>query len=104
MAPEKGLRTVLVATRLARRLSWPDADVATVFWVGALRFVGCLGFAHEAARLGAGDDNGVREAMSFVNSDRPVDTIQRVVKGFGSGAPVLERAAGVARFLFDPSL
>ncbi len=48
LAVEKTLRTVLVATRLARVVAG-DRDATAVYWVSALRAVGCLGFAPEQA-------------------------------------------------------
>jgi hypothetical protein len=47
------------------------ADAAAVFWVTALRNVGCTAFAPEEVR--------------------PVDLIRRVAGGFGPEAPVVER-------------
>src|SRR5688572_11147697 len=79
-ASEKGLRTVLVATRLARLT---NQDPATIFWVSALRFVGCTAFSPELAGFAAGDDNSVRKTMPFVDFDHPADTVRRVVQGFG---------------------
>lgn len=43
LAVEKSLRTVLVASRLARLIAG-DRDAAAVYWVSVLRSVGCLGF------------------------------------------------------------
>ncbi len=98
---EKGLRTVLVATRLARQLGLESEQQGTVFWVSALRFVGCTGFAPEEAALAAGDDNSMRQTLVFADFDQPLDVVGRVLRGFAPEAPPLERAAGIARFLLD---
>jgi HD-GYP domain-containing protein (c-di-GMP phosphodiesterase class II) len=95
---EKGLRTVIAATRLADRVGAPRADV---FWVSALRFVGCTAFAPEAARFSAGNDNGMRRTMVYVDFDKPFDALKRIVTGLGAGATLRERATGVARFVLD---
>ncbi len=81
LAAEKGLRTVLVATRLARLVGLTSEEESTVFWVGALRLVGCLGFAPEETVFAAGDDNSMRKTLVFADFDRPLDVIRRVVRG-----------------------
>lgn len=101
LAMEKGLRTVLVATRLARLLGLSLEDEGTVFWVTALRFVGCTAFAPEEAGFAAGDDNSMRQTMVFVDFDQPLDALRRVIRGFGPEAPPLRRGAGIARFVLD---
>jgi HD-GYP domain-containing protein (c-di-GMP phosphodiesterase class II) len=77
------------------------ADEAAVFWVSSLRYVGCTGFAPEAAVYGAGDDNSVRHTLAFADFDRPVELVRRVVGGFAPDAPALARAAGIARLALD---
>jgi HD-GYP domain-containing protein (c-di-GMP phosphodiesterase class II) len=98
---EKGLRTVLVATRLARLMGVSPDEEATVYWLCALRFVGCLGFAHEGAELAAGDDNSLRQTLVYVDFDRPLDAVKRVLRGVAPEAPPLARASGIARFFLD---
>jgi HD-GYP domain-containing protein (c-di-GMP phosphodiesterase class II) len=101
---EKGLRTVVVATRLGRQHGIGSEDASTLFWVSALRFVGCTAFAPEEAVFAGGDDNSMRRTMVYVDPDQPADAIRRVVRGFGPEAPPLERGAGIARFLLDRSV
>src|SRR5688500_14716487 len=76
---EKGLRPVLVATGLARRVGCTSEEQGSVFWVGALRLVGCLGFAPEVGAFAAGDDNSMRRTLVFADFDRPIDLARRVV-------------------------
>ncbi len=102
LALEKGLRTVLVSTRLARLVGLGTEQVADVFWVSALRLVGCLGFAHEAGMFAAGDDNSMRQTLVFADFDQPLDLVRRVVRGLAPEAPPLKRVAGIARFALDP--
>ena len=64
---QKSLRTVLVATRLARHLGLTDEEQSAVFWVGALRLVGCLGFASEESAYAAGDDNSMRKTLVYAD-------------------------------------
>jgi len=98
LAAEKSLRTVLLATRLAQRVGATADDEATVFWVTALRFVGCTGFSHESAPFGAGDDNSIRNTLAYADFDRPLELIPRIVRGFGPDARVDAKAKGLARF------
>jgi HD-GYP domain-containing protein (c-di-GMP phosphodiesterase class II)/DNA-binding CsgD family transcriptional regulator len=104
LATEKGLRTVLVATRLHRLLRGDADRDPTVFWVSALRFVGCTAFAPEEAAFAAGDDNSVRSTLVFADFNQPLDVVRRVVRGFAPDASSAARTAGVARFLFNPDL
>ena len=101
LAMEKGLRTVIVATRLGRLLGIGSSEESDVFWASVLRFVGCTAFAPEETAFAAGDDNSMRRTMVYVDFDRPVDAIRRVARGFGPEASLLERGAGIARFLLD---
>ena len=104
LAMEKGLRTVLVAMRLARLAGVAREDDATIFWVTLLRFVGCTGFAPEEAAFAAGDDNSLRKTMVLVDFDQPLDALRRVVRGFAPEAPPIERGVGIVRFLLDRSI
>ncbi len=96
LAMEKGLRTVLVAMRLARRLGASAEEQHAVFWVTALRFVGCTAFAPEEAAIAAGDDNSMRKTMVFVDFDQRLDALGRVVRGFAPEASVRARGRGGA--------
>src|SRR5258706_11537045 len=81
LAVEKGLRTVLVAMRLARLLAG-EREATSVYWVSVLRFVGCLGFAPEEAAFAAGDDNAMRQSMAFADHSRPLDMIKHAAWGY----------------------
>jgi HD-GYP domain-containing protein (c-di-GMP phosphodiesterase class II) len=101
---EKGLRTVLVAMRLAQRLGVTAEQRQAVFWVTALRFVGCTAFAPEEADIAAGDDNSMRKTMVYVDFDQRLDTLGRVVRGLAPEASLRQRGAGVARLLLDRNI
>jgi HD-GYP domain-containing protein (c-di-GMP phosphodiesterase class II) len=92
---EKSLRTVLVATRLARAVGLEGDDV---FWVAALRLAGCLGFASEEAVYAAGDDNSLRRTLVRADFARPLDVARGLLRGVAPDAPPLARAAALARF------
>lgn len=97
LAVEKSLRTVLVASRLARLLAG-DRDGAAVYWVSVLRSVGCLGFSPEQAGFSAGGDNGLRRSMAFADFTRPLDTLKHAAQGFPADASLFDRARGLAQF------
>lgn len=102
--PEMALRCTLLATRLARARGEPEATLRDVYWSGVLRFTGCSGFAVEEAPLAAGNDNGLREVFMRTDLGKPSHMIGAVIRDLGKGAPLVERARSVARFLSSPSL
>jgi HD-GYP domain-containing protein (c-di-GMP phosphodiesterase class II) len=97
---EHGLRTAILATRLARDEPTPVRQ--DVFWTGLLRYLGCNGFAVEEAGYASGDDIGLR--ASFVRADlgQPSEFLGAVLRDVGRGAPPLQRAQGVLRLLASP--
>ncbi len=102
-AEEKGLRTTVLAVRLARACGLGDEKVREVFWAAALRFVGCSAFAHETAKeVAAGDDNGFRGALQFAIGGEPLDFLRGLAGGFAPDAAKLSKVAAVARLLTDP--
>jgi hypothetical protein len=100
---EKGLRTALVASRLAKVVGASSDELGHVFWASALRFVGCVGYAHESGAFAAADDNSMRQTLVYADFDRPLDAMKRVVQGFAPEAPVVERALGITRFILSPN-
>jgi hypothetical protein len=56
---EHVLRSCLLAVRLARRAGLPDDELAEVFSLAQLRYVGCTGHAHEVSQL-VGDEISAR--------------------------------------------
>ena len=61
---ETTLRTCVVATQIARGLG---LDATEVRRVALLRHLGCTAYAHEAARLAAGNDQDVLLAFAGVD-------------------------------------
>jgi HD-GYP domain-containing protein (c-di-GMP phosphodiesterase class II) len=100
-APEKGLRTTILAVRLARACGLNDGKVREVFWAAALRFVGCTAFAHETAKVAAGDDNGLRGTLIYAVGGEPIDFLRRLAAGFAPDASLVTKAKAVARLLSD---
>src|SRR5690349_999967 len=94
------MRTVVLAVGLGRHHGLGADVLRDVYYTSLLRYLGCTGFSHEEAhRFGAGDDIQTRTVMSMADAAAPVDTIRAVVRGIGTGAPVLSRARAVGRIL-----
>src|ERR1700733_5125884 len=62
---EHGLRTALLATRMARVLGLPEDDQVTVFYTGLLHFAGCTAESEIDARF-FGDELTERPRMAAV--------------------------------------
>src|SRR5215470_4109838 len=61
---EQALRTCLIAIELAGRLGLAADEIAEVFYLALLRFLGCTADAHELAELVGGDDIAARGASA----------------------------------------
>ncbi|MFO0625833.1 MAG: LuxR C-terminal-related transcriptional regulator [Polyangiales bacterium] len=100
--PGKAQRTAVIAVAVARRAGFDDDRVRDAFLLSLLRYLGCVGFAHEEAHTyGAGDDRAVRNVMSMADVADPVRTVGAIVRGVGAGARWRDRAVAVARLLGD---
>jgi hypothetical protein len=100
--PEKALRTAILAVELGRRHGVAEPDLRDAFYVCLLRYLGCVGFAHEEAHVyGSGDDIATRYVMGMADLADPVGTARRVLRGVGKGGSVRTRIAAVGRLLGD---
>jgi HD-GYP domain-containing protein (c-di-GMP phosphodiesterase class II) len=104
LALETALRTSLLAVQLGRELNLRGQALADVYYTGLLRFIGCTAFAHETAKYGAGDDQGLLRTLTPVDTGRPIGVVGRIIGGAGQGAPPLRRAGAVLRLLLDPKM
>ena len=97
---DHGLRTALLATRLAA--DQPNALRSEVFWTGVLRYLGCSGFAVEEASYAAGDDIGLRAGFMRIDLGKPAQFVGAVLRDVGRGAPLVQRVRGVGQLLSSP--
>jgi putative nucleotidyltransferase with HDIG domain len=67
MPLQSGIRTCLLATRLARRAGGDPRAVGDVHFAALLRFVGCTAYSTEAAALFDGDDNRLHALFAPVD-------------------------------------
>jgi HD-GYP domain-containing protein (c-di-GMP phosphodiesterase class II) len=96
----QGVRTGVVAGKLAARLQLPDADRETVFWVSLLRFVGCTATASEMAAA-LGDELAVGAAFAAADARDLRDVLRGALAAVGPRPDrllsFLIRAPGVVR-------
>jgi response regulator RpfG family c-di-GMP phosphodiesterase/DNA-binding CsgD family transcriptional regulator len=98
---EHGLRTCLVAMRLAEALG-VDSDVGrATYYATLLRFLGCTADAHLAAEAG-GDEIRLFAAAAPVTMGSPRVEMARILRLVGGGKPVPERLRLLAGMLADP--
>jgi HD-GYP domain-containing protein (c-di-GMP phosphodiesterase class II)/DNA-binding CsgD family transcriptional regulator len=100
--PEKALRTAILAVELGRRHGVSEPELRDSYYVNLLRYLGCVGFAHEEAHVyGAGDDIATRYLMGMADAADPVGTARRIIGRLGAGGPIGQRVRAVARILGD---
>src|SRR5581483_4674319 len=97
---ESALRIGLLATEIGRELGLRGAALADVYYAGLLRFIGCSGYAHETAQLGAGDDLRLLRALTPADAANPASVIGRAVRHSGGLGGRARVAAGL---LADPN-
>ncbi|HEY1622799.1 MAG TPA: HD domain-containing phosphohydrolase [Streptosporangiaceae bacterium] len=96
---EHGLRTAIIALRLARDVGLSEDDQVTVYYTGLLHFAGCTAESEIDARF-FGDELAARARMlpaQFGSRLALMTTMMRVVH---SGSTPLARAAVMARSAF----
>ena len=100
--PEKALRTAILAVEIGRRHGIAETDLRDAYYVNLLRYLGCVGFAHEEAHIyGAGDDIGTRYVMGMADAGDMFGTARRIVGRIGAGGSIGDRVRAVARLLGD---
>jgi HD-GYP domain-containing protein (c-di-GMP phosphodiesterase class II)/DNA-binding CsgD family transcriptional regulator len=96
-APEKAIRSCLLATGLARGLDLAEEDVRDVYLTTLLRHLGCTATAHEEAYLFGGDELQSRPAAERTDFDNARELL-RLTLGTGRGSG-LNRPRYLARTL-----
>src|ERR1700749_4377731 len=96
---EHGLRTAMLALRLARALELPEDDQVTVFYTGLLHFAGCTAESEIDARF-FGDEMAARPRMLTVAPGSRLELIATAMRTAHRGSAPLARAAMMARAAF----
>ena len=100
---ETAVRVCVVATRLGRAAGLPAEVLGHVYYTALLRFIGCTAFAHETARLGAGDDLRLLGALAVADSASAADVLRRARRAQPTEAPLSSKIASLARLASDPA-
>ncbi len=96
---EHGLRTAVLAVRLAQAMGLPEDDQVTVFYVGLLHFAGCTAESEIDARF-FGDEMAARPQMMAVAFGSRPDLLSTAMQVVHPGRARLARAAVMARSAF----
>ncbi|MFD4420909.1 HD domain-containing phosphohydrolase [Agromyces sp. NPDC058484] len=83
LAADTSLRSSVLSARLARSVGGSESEAGAAFWTALLQHVGCVGYAHESARL-FGDELAVNVAIGRTDPTSSRD-------GLGTFLPTLTR-------------
>lgn len=90
LPPGASLRASALAAVLSRSLDLAEDDVRAALYVGLLRHVGCVGYAHETARM-FGDEFILNVAAERSNLADPRDVAATLVPALTRGRPPVDR-------------
>jgi HD-GYP domain-containing protein (c-di-GMP phosphodiesterase class II)/DNA-binding CsgD family transcriptional regulator len=96
---EHGLRTAVLAVRIARALGLPEDDQVTAFYTGLLHFAGCTAESEIDARF-FGDELSARPRMMAAAFGTRMDLIATATRVAHPERARLARAAAMARSAF----
>jgi HD-GYP domain-containing protein (c-di-GMP phosphodiesterase class II)/DNA-binding CsgD family transcriptional regulator len=96
---EHAQRTCLLSLRLGEALGLGREDLAHVYYVALLRFLGCTADAHETAAAVGGDEIAFRANAAPALGGSPLEFMGRAITGLGRGHGVVGRARAVGGFL-----
>jgi DNA-binding CsgD family transcriptional regulator len=82
-------RSCVLATRLARSLDLPPGEVRAAFYTALLHHVGCVGYAHETARL-FGDEHAVNAAAGRTDAASGRDVLATFIPALTRGRSPLD--------------
>lgn len=92
------LRSCLIAVRLAQALNMDAGQLATVYWVALLRYVGCTGHAHEVAAA-FGDDIEMRSRSVVKDLSDPRELLPEILRNAGRDGNAPQRLRAVLAML-----
>jgi HD-GYP domain-containing protein (c-di-GMP phosphodiesterase class II) len=98
---EHALRTCLLSLELARRSGVAADQLADVYYVALLRFVGCTADAAETAAMTGGDDIAFLGTMAPGFMGSPPEQLRAMVRATGAGLPLPRRVGKLAAALTD---
>src|SRR5215813_5591827 len=95
---EHGLRTAVIAVRLAERLELDESERAAVYYVSLLRFAGCTAESHLDAQM-FGDEIAARTELTRMMFASPGALLVTALRNVRPDEPVLRRGAAAAKAL-----
>src|SRR6266849_4617193 len=96
---EHGLRTAMLALRMAQAIGLPEDDQVTVFYTGVLHFAGCTAESEIDARF-FGDELAARPRMMAAAFGSRLELVSTATRVAHPGSAPLARAAVMARSAF----
>lgn len=99
---EHALRTCLLSLELARRSGVAADQLADVYYVALLRFVGCTADAADTAAGVGGDDIAFLATMAPAWMGSSGEQLRALVRATGAGLPLPRRVGTLAAMLTDP--
>ena len=96
---EHGLRTAMLALRIAQAMGLSDDDQGTVFYTGVLHFAGCTAESEIDARF-FGDELAARPQMMAVAFGSRLDLVTTAMRVAHPGSTRRARAAAMASSVF----
>lgn len=97
LPPDDAVRSCVVATALARKLGLDEREVSDVFYDALLEHIGCMGYAHETARVW-GDDLAANRAAQRTNFADPKELFTAYLPTLLQDVDGPERVRVAARF------
>jgi HD-GYP domain-containing protein (c-di-GMP phosphodiesterase class II) len=95
---EHGLRTAIIAVRLAGRLGLDESERISVYYVSLLRFAGCTAEAHLDAEI-FGDEIAARTELTRTMFASRGELLLTAVRNVHRDEPFLRRGAAAAKAL-----
>ncbi len=92
------LRTTLLAVELGSSLGVSDRELADIYYVALLRFIGCTADAHDFAEW-FGDEIATRRRLAIVDLERPSEAMGFMIRHLGQSKSPLGRARMVVAVL-----
>jgi HD-GYP domain-containing protein (c-di-GMP phosphodiesterase class II) len=96
---EHGLRTAMLAVRMAQAMGLSDDDQVTVFYTGVLHFAGCTAESEIDARF-FGDELSARPQMMAVAFATRLDLVATAMRVAHPGSAGRARAAAIIRSVY----
>lgn len=92
---EHGLRSCLIATRLAEKLNFEQHDCSCIYWVTLLAMVGCTADSHEMSEL-FGDDIALRRGVYDVGPSQFAVPRYFLGRAGAHGGPLRRAQVGIS--------